>query len=67
MLEAHCAARRFYRLWSDDTGECRPQAPAAITLETAGEPEDLIAAWPTVQAGDGCGQFQELNRTSAIS
>jgi hypothetical protein len=58
--EARCEACRFYCAWSEDTGECRRHAPQGVALNRheLGDPEDLIAAWPTVQAGDWCGEFQ---------
>lgn len=64
-----CETCRFYRAWSEDTGECRRRAPAAVTLNRRelGDPEDLVAAWPTVQAGDWCGEFQAPPPTSAIT
>jgi hypothetical protein len=55
-----CNVCRFYDAWSQLVGECRRHAPGALTLDRRqlGDPEDLIAAWPTVQAGDWCGEFQ---------
>jgi hypothetical protein len=63
-----CEACRFYCTWSDDIGECRRRAPTAITLNRReiGDPEDLIAGWPTVQAGDWCGEFEAPHQTSTI-
>ena len=73
---ARCETCRFYCVWSEDTGECRRHAPMAMALNRRdlGDPEDIIAAWPTVQAGDWCGDFQaqdslqrEPRRTSAVA
>lgn len=70
MLDVACCTEcRFFRSWSEDTGECRRHAPGAIGLHRReiGDPEDLIAVWPTVQAGDWCGEFREPHQASAIT
>jgi hypothetical protein len=56
---ARCETCRFYCAWGEDTGECRRHAPVchALNRRDIGDPEDFVAAWPTVQAGDWCGEF----------